>query len=116
MGHLSVKAEDLGAKTFRQVWNAPNFIGARELFSDRATGPSGGDNVCATCPQALVWQESRRHVAQGKDLASYVPPFSPNDGHNYFFNRRPKARNTRLPVRPERKSAKESKTSLEIVE
>jgi pyruvate-formate lyase-activating enzyme len=101
MGTLSVKPGDLGARTFRDLWNGPNFRGAREFYRTRAETPENRGAICFDCPQTVVWNNFKRHVAEGREPYDFHPGFSANDGYNYFWNRRPTTRDTKIVLRPD---------------
>lgn len=102
LGRLSTGAGQPGAKTFAEVWNSDGFRKVRGLFASRledVTPSCGG--LCDECPQTKTYQDSLRHVAAGNSLESFEPKFTPNDGHKYFYSRKP-ARDTRKALKPQR--------------
>jgi len=105
MGALSVKPGDLGARSFREVWNGPNFQGARAFYRGRVDTAENRRAVCFDCPQTVVWNSFNEHVAAGGQPEKYHLEFSANDGYNYFWNRRPRTRDTQAVLRPEAQPA-----------
>jgi len=101
MGALSVRPGDLGARSFREVWNGPAFRGARAFYRERVESPENRHAICFDCPQTVVWHDFRRHVAAGGVPEEYKLQFSANDGYNFFWNRRPTTRDTKAVLRPD---------------
>ena len=102
LGKLSTGPGQPGAASFAEIWNNEAFQGVRGLFASKlknATAPCGG--LCDECPQTLTFQSGLRHVEVGNNPSTFVAAFSPNDGHKYFYGRKP-ARDTKKTLRPER--------------
>ena len=102
LGRLSLGPGQPGAQTFAELWNSENFRKARGLFASRledVTPSCGG--LCDDCPQTATYQAGLRHTAAGNNLESFQPAFTPNDGHKYFYGRKP-ARDTRKALKPQR--------------
>jgi len=87
------KEDDYGSVadgSFKDVWNNEIFRQARSLYRTRQKAPESARRlICYDCPQTVMWERYRQHLAQGIGRASFVPGFNANDGFNYFFNRRP---------------------------
>jgi MoaA/NifB/PqqE/SkfB family radical SAM enzyme len=102
LGRMATVPGGPGAATFAEVWNNASFQAVRGLYADKtedATPSCGG--LCDECPQTLTYQAALEHTEAGNPAETYVSPYSPNDGHKYFYSRRP-ARDTRKALRPER--------------
>lgn len=102
LGRLSPAPGQPGVQTFAEIWNNEGFQAVRGLFAAKlkdATPSCGG--LCDACPQTITFQDSVRHTDEGKALADFMPKFSPNDGHNYFYSRRPD-RDTQKALKPDR--------------
>lgn len=102
LGRLSAGEGQPGARTFAEVWNNGAFRAVRGLFAsglDDASPSCGG--LCDGCPQTKTFQGNLRHIDSGEPAETYRSDFSPNDGHNYFYSRRP-ARDTRKAIKPQR--------------
>ena len=91
MGRLVVKPEELGSATFAEVWNGTQFRAARQLYQARAGDAAAKASICFDCPNTVIWDNWKRHVAAGQSPESFVVGYDSNDCHNYFFNRRPGA-------------------------
>jgi pyruvate-formate lyase-activating enzyme len=97
MGKLSIEPGELGAKTFREVWNGERFQTARRLFSSR-TGPREVQkSICYSCPVTTTWERWRNHRLIGKHPWDFVVGYSENDTWNYFWSRRAAASRPSLP-------------------
>lgn len=87
------KEDDYGSvadSTFKRVWNNESFRWARSLYDTRVGAPDSAKRlICYDCPQTVMWERYRQHIARGLSSTSFVPGFNANDGFNYFFNRRP---------------------------
>jgi pyruvate-formate lyase-activating enzyme len=89
MGQIALNPAAIGASTFREVWNGPQFQQARKLYLAR-TGPEAvRRSVCFDCPQTVMWERWQRHVATGGTRECFDPGYTMNDHFNYFFARRP---------------------------
>jgi MoaA/NifB/PqqE/SkfB family radical SAM enzyme len=102
LGRLSVGAGQPGAGSFAEIWNNDAFQKVRGLFASKlknATAPCGG--LCDACPQTQTFQGGLRHTEAGNAIDTFLPAFSPNDGHKYFYGRKP-ARDTQKILKPER--------------
>lgn len=91
MGRLAVQSSDLGAASFRAVWNGEGFRRSRRMYQARGQTPeSDRGMVCYDCPQTVVWDRYKQHLAAGGSPATFEPGFSTNDSFNFFLQRRPK--------------------------
>ena len=102
LGRISVAKGQPGEKRFADVWNNDAFQHARRLYVDdinKAQKPC--DGLCDQCLQTDTFQSNLRHIAAGNPADSFQPIYSPNDGHNYFYNRRPN-RDTKKALKPHR--------------
>ena len=102
LGKLSTGPGQPGAASFAEIWNNNAFQHVRGLFANKlkdATARCGG--LCDDCPQTLTYQGGVRHVEAGNDFGTFVAAFSPNDGHKYFYLRKP-ARDTKKILKPDR--------------
>jgi pyruvate-formate lyase-activating enzyme len=97
-GRIALRPESTGAGSFREVWNSESFRNGRAAFTS-GTRPSG-DGPCVQCPVTLTFHDFEEHLAAGKTAAEFDPRFGPDDGHRYFFWRRPKGRDTKKAVKP----------------
>jgi MoaA/NifB/PqqE/SkfB family radical SAM enzyme len=86
----SVPLSELATQPFRSVWNNENFREARKLFRTRVNAsPLGRSLICYDCPITVIWDQYKRHRALGLPPDRFEYGFDPNDGFNYFFDRRP---------------------------
>jgi MoaA/NifB/PqqE/SkfB family radical SAM enzyme len=85
----AVPLSALAHEPFRSVWNNKEFREARGLFGRHVPTNGGSASVCSQCPATLMWQGYRRHIEAGGSPSGYVPPFSSNDGFNFFLQRAP---------------------------
>lgn len=99
-GRLSLRSGSDGAKSFRDVWNSENFRLARGNFKKGAR--SSGGSVCEQCPVTQTFHDMHDHLDAGKPLENFVSRFTPDDGHRYFFRRRPTNRDTKKSLKPAR--------------
>jgi MoaA/NifB/PqqE/SkfB family radical SAM enzyme len=102
LGQLATTPGEEGAARFRDVWNNTAFQHARGLFAPDIAhfAPSCG-GICDDCLQTATYQANLHHIASGQSPETFRPAFSPNDGHNYFYHRRPK-RDTRIALKLKR--------------
>ena len=101
LGRISVAPGQPGVQRFSDVWNNEAFRHARALFADKeANGSKPCGKLCDDCPQTETFKAGLKHSASGA-AEPFQPIYSPNDGHNYFYNRRP-SRDTRVTLKPER--------------
>jgi sulfatase maturation enzyme AslB (radical SAM superfamily) len=91
VGRLSVKPGELGAATFREVWNNQKFREARGLFRARAGSAEARRSICFDCPVTVIWDNWQKHRAAGGAAETFQVGHSTNDMFNYFFGRRPSA-------------------------
>lgn len=89
MGELPLVPEAGRATSFRDVWNGERFQQARAMYQRPRAESSATDHVCYNCPATIVWDRWRRYEEAGGDPATFDPGVTPNDGFNYFWNRRP---------------------------
>jgi hypothetical protein len=85
MGRITITPEELGSRTFREVWNGERFREARRLFRGKREKPAGR-NVCTACPVRLNFVEYLEHHGAGLPYESFQPMAKPNEGFNYFWN------------------------------
>ena len=97
MGRLAIAPGELGAATFREVWNGERFQTARRLFTSR-TGPREVQkSICYSCPVTTTWERWRNHRLIGRDPWDFIVGHSENDTWNYFWSRRDTANRPALP-------------------
>ena len=89
VGHLAVHPGDLGAASFREIWNGPKFQAARGFYRARTGTDETRQLICFDCPLTKVWEKWQRHQEAGGTLAGFDPGYSTNECFNYFWNRRP---------------------------
>jgi MoaA/NifB/PqqE/SkfB family radical SAM enzyme len=82
---------------FERVWNDERFQLARGFFRARTGDAAAKKLACFDCPQTIVWERWKQHRAAGGTRGSFRPGFSMNDVVNYFWSRRPAARNDPAP-------------------
>jgi len=97
LGHLAVRPDELGARTFAEVWNGPRYRAARRFFSSRTGSEEEQRIVCFDCPNTLVYHAWVGHLILGGTREAFRSPYGTNDAWNYFWNRRP--RSARPPLR-----------------
>jgi MoaA/NifB/PqqE/SkfB family radical SAM enzyme len=102
LGRISVAKGQPGEKRFADIWNNDAFQHARRLYVDDIdTAQKPCDGLCDQCLQTDTFQSNLKHIASGQPAATFKPIYSPNDGHNYFYKRRPN-RDTKKTLRPQR--------------
>ncbi len=89
IGRLAVKPEELGAATFREVWNNDKFRTARRLFRSRTGSEETQRSICFDCPVTVIWDNWKKHRAAGGTAETFQVGYTTNDCFNYFFSRRP---------------------------
>lgn len=94
MGALAMAPGELGAKSFREVWNGPRYVTARRFFRRRDGSAEERAQVCFDCPHTIIWDNWKRHAAGGGTRETFAVGYTTSDAWNYFWNRRP-ARLTR---------------------
>jgi Radical SAM superfamily/Iron-sulfur cluster-binding domain len=100
MGQIVVKPEEVGATTFREIWNGSRFLDARRLFRARRGSADLQKTICFNCPSTIVWDNWKNHLAAGKTLDTFRVGYTLNDCFNFFFNHRPARATTARPTRP----------------
>jgi MoaA/NifB/PqqE/SkfB family radical SAM enzyme len=111
LGKMSVAPGQPGAASFAEIWNNQAYQHVRGLFAGEiksAAASCGG--LCDECPQTLTYQGGVQHAASGRDIRTFVPAFTMNDGHKYFYGRKP-ARDTKKRLKPVR-AARAAATGL----
>lgn len=99
LGRLSTGPGQPGSDSFAEIWNNEQYRHARKMFAGRLEDVAPPCNsLCGECPATKTYQDGLRHVAAGNRLETFESEFSPNDGHKYFYGRKPK-RDTRRPLR-----------------
>jgi MoaA/NifB/PqqE/SkfB family radical SAM enzyme len=88
MGRIGVRPEDLGAASFREVWNGPRFQTARRLYRERIGDDETRRLICFDCPQTIIWENWQRHRRGGRPPQSFRVGYSTNECFNYFWSRR----------------------------
>jgi hypothetical protein len=87
---MSVPLSELTSSSFRQIWNNDQFRAARALFRDRAKASAMAKSlICYDCPVTVVFERHKQHRAQGLPQDTFETGYGPNDGFNYFFDRKP---------------------------
>ena len=113
LGRISVAQGQPGEKRFADIWNNDAFQHARRLYLDDITkAQKPCDGLCDQCLQTDTFQSNLRHIASGNPADSFQPIYSPNDGHNYFYNRRPD-RDTKKAIKPHREGRAPKVTELQ---
>ncbi len=102
VGRLSVKPGDGGAASFREIWNGEKFQAARRLYHSRSGPPEVQQSICHDCPQTIIWEDLKTHLANGGTGGDFVSRFSANDYFNYFWSRRPQRGQAPPAAEPER--------------
>lgn len=92
MGRIAVRPGEPGAATFREVWNGPRYQTARRFFRDRETTGAERERICHDCPNTIMWERLRNHIAAGSSADRFDVGYGTNDIWNYFWNRRPSNR------------------------
>jgi pyruvate-formate lyase-activating enzyme len=91
LGHLAVRPGDLGAATFREVWNGPRFRTARGFYSSRTGSDDDRALVCFDCPNTHLYYDWVGHKLAGGTRENFHGAYGTNNVWNYFWNRRPAA-------------------------
>jgi len=89
MARLAVRPGELGAASFREVWNGPRYVAARQLYRRREGSADRRAIVCFDCPNTVIYDNWKRHVAGGGTHQDFAIGFTTGDAWNYFWNRRP---------------------------
>jgi hypothetical protein len=89
MGHVAVRASDIGAKSFQEVWNGERFRTARGFYRRYEAEGEVAKRICFDCPATKSWHKWQGHRAAGGTPETFDPGFTPNEAFNFFFNRRP---------------------------
>jgi hypothetical protein len=89
MGRLALDPSELGANTFRAVWNGTRFRTARGFYRARHGTPEDQQHICFDCPNTIMFDRWRRHRAGGGSREAFDPGYSLNGIWNYFWDRRP---------------------------
>ena len=89
LGRVTVKPEELGAATFREVWNGEKFRVARGLYRSRTGSPDTQRSICFDCSATVIWDNWKKHRAAGGTAETFQVGYNTNECFNYFFNRRP---------------------------
>lgn len=69
---------------------------AERLWTRIAGSPEVRQSICFYCPQTILWERWKNHLAGGGSRESFVPDHSANDSFNYFWNRRHAGRSDRV--------------------
>src|SRR5262249_34254505 len=72
MGQLSLGGVDVGARSFREVWNGPRFRQGRAMYRSRAAAPDTS-HICYECPATRLWERWQQHEASGGERAAFHP-------------------------------------------
>ena len=86
MGRIAVTAEEIGSRSFREVWNGERFREARRLFRSKQEKPTGRENICTDCPVRLNFVEYQEHHEAGLPFESFQLIGKPNESFNYFWD------------------------------
>jgi pyruvate-formate lyase-activating enzyme len=89
LGRVTVKPEEVGAASVREVWNNSKFREARRLYRTRTGSEETQRSICFDCPATVIWDNWKKHRASGGTSETFQVGYSTNDCFNYFFNRRP---------------------------
>jgi len=91
-----VSADDLGRKSFRDIWNGDNFVRARRLFDAHDGDAETRKLVCFDCPETLDFDRWKQAIrTQSKDFRRT----SSNAMYNFFLNRVPGQRSDLVRLR-----------------
>ncbi len=94
LGRISIKPDEVGEASFREIWNNERFRSARRLYRSRTGSQDTQRSICFDCPATIIWDNWKKHRAAGGRLETFQAGYSTNDCFNYFFNRRPSRPNT----------------------
>ena len=86
MGRIALTPEELGSRTFREVWNGERFRQARRLFHGKQAEAAAPANICTACPIRVDFVEYLEHFDLGLPHESFQRGGRPNDSFNYFWN------------------------------
>jgi pyruvate-formate lyase-activating enzyme len=89
MGALAVRPGELGAATFREVWNGPRYRAARRFFRRREGSAAERALACFDCPATIMYEKWKDHLDAGGTADDFTGWFSTGEAWNYFWNRRP---------------------------
>jgi len=96
LGRLAIRPGELGAASFREVWNGPRFQAGRRFFSSRRGSAEEREIVCFNCPNTRSYEEWMKHRIRGGAPESFRIRYGTNEIWNYFWNRRPASARTPL--------------------
>lgn len=89
-GEPSVDLTELASSSFRDVWNNEKFRASRRMFKSRSSTPAWArDLICYECPAVTGFEKFRSHMDSGQEASSFVWPYGPSAGWNFFFKHRP---------------------------
>jgi hypothetical protein len=89
VGKLAIGPGDLGAASFREVWNGPRYVAARRFYRRREGSADDRAHVCFDCPHTIIHENWKRHAAAGGTGQAFEIGYTTGDAWNYFWNRRP---------------------------
>lgn len=102
MAKLAVRPGELGAASFREVWNGPRYVAARRFYRRREGSAAERATACFDCPHTIIYENWKRHLARGGSAETFELGYTTGDAWNYFWNRRPaRAGVHRLTASPE---------------
>ena len=87
--------DDFGSiidKSYMSVWNNRRFQDARGPVWEQPENSDAQSLICRQCPETLQRKAYLEHLRKGGKRTSFAPLYNSNDGHNYFFKRRPERR------------------------
>lgn len=88
-GKLAIGADDIGSRSFLEVWNNETFQTARRFFRSRSGTEDERKLICFDCPSTKIWEEHQRHLVAGLPPETFEIRYSTNDSWNYFLERKP---------------------------
>lgn len=89
MAKLAVRPGELGAASFREVWNSPRYVAARRFYRRREGSTAERAMACFDCPHTVIYENWQRHVAGGGTAETFDVGYTTGDAWNYFWKRRP---------------------------
>ena len=66
-------------------------------YTQRGGSAETEASICFECPQTVMWDDLKRHLADGGAPQAFVPRFTTNETFNYFWNWRKPQRGKAAP-------------------
>lgn len=91
-----ISLDELGRRSFREIWNGENFVRARKLFDVHGGDEQSRKLVCFDCPETSDFDRWKRAI---RDRSRDFERTSSNAMYNFFLNRVPENRSELVRLR-----------------